>query len=189
MNSKTIFLFAPNKNGDEILTIKRRKRSPDNSLQFDRITEGSRPSTLPNLVNGSLYFKKDPFEGVDIAIGTKNNCFKSNIPTLTFFHVTNIRQAQEDTENDILNYVEMKILAQVDCIKDASESEIEQAKNKYPNRDFCYCTFPIFEGSKLLGVDKKICMINVMGDPGVFFFDNGFHDANKSKLLCSGQRL
>ena len=64
----------------------------------------------------------------------------------------------------------MKILSQVNCIKDASESEIEQAKNKDPNSDFCYCTFPIYEGSKLLGVDKKICVISVLGDLGCFFF-------------------
>ena len=30
----------------------------------------------------------------------------------------------------------MKILAQINRIKDASESEIEQAKNKDPNSDF-----------------------------------------------------
>ena len=82
----------------------------------------------------------------------------------------------------------MKILAQVNCIKDASESEIEQTKNKDSNSDFCYCTFPIHERSKLLGVDKKICMISVLGDPNVSFFDNGFHDANESKPLWSGQR-
>ena len=69
----------------------------------------------------------------------------------------------------------MKILAQVNRIKDASKSEIGQGKNKDPNRDFWHCTFPIYEGSKLLGVDEKICMISVLGDPGV--------------LLCSGQRL
>ena len=82
----------------------------------------------------------------------------------------------------------MKILAQVNHIKDVPESEIEQAKNKDPNSDFCYCTFPIYEGSKLLQVDKKISMINVLGDPGVSFFENGFHDADKFKPLWSVQR-
>ena len=151
MNSKTIFLFAPNKNGDEILTIKRRKRSPDNLLQFDRITEGSRPSTLPNLVNGSLYFKKDPFEGVDIAIGTKNNCFKSNIPTLTFFHVTNIRQAQEDTEKDILNYVEMKILAQVNCIKELRKVKLSKLRISIPTEIFATVPFQYLKVQSCLG--------------------------------------
>ena len=70
------FFFAPNKNRDEILTIESRKRGPDNSLQFDRITKASRPFTLPKLFNGSLYFKKGPFEEVNIDIGTKKNCFK-----------------------------------------------------------------------------------------------------------------
>ena len=111
--------------------------------------------TVPKLLNGTPYFKKGPFEEVNIDIGTKNNSFKSNIPTLTFFYVTNIRETQKDTGKDILSYVEMKILAQVNRIKDVSESEIEQAKNKDPNSDFCYCTFSIYEGSKLLGVDKK----------------------------------
>ena len=133
-------------------------------------------------------FKKGPFEEVNIDIGTKNNYFKSIIPTITIFCVTNIRQIQKNTEKDILNCVEMKILAQVNCIKDASESEIEQTKNKVSNSDFCYCTFPIYERSKLLGVDKKICMISVLGDPGVSFFTNGFHDADESKPLWLGQR-
>ena len=86
------FLFVPNKNRDEILTIESRKRGPDNWLQFDRITKTLRPSTLSKLLNGTPYFKKFPFEEVNIDAGTKNNCFKSNIPTPTFFYVTNIRQ-------------------------------------------------------------------------------------------------
>ena len=82
----------------------------------------------------------------------------------------------------------MKLLAQISLIKGASESEIEQAKNKDPNSDFCDCTFPIYEGSKLLGVNKKICMISMLGDPDVSFFDNGFHNADKSKPLSLRQR-
>ena len=47
------FLFVPNKNKDKVLTIESKKRVPDNSLQFDRITNFSRPSTLPKLLNGT----------------------------------------------------------------------------------------------------------------------------------------
>ena len=82
----------------------------------------------------------------------------------------------------------MKVLAQINCFKDASESEIEQAKKKDPNSDFCYCTFPIYEGSKLLGADKKISMICGLAGLGVSFFDNGFHDADKSRPLWLGKR-
>ena len=51
------FLVAPNKNRDEILTIESRKRGPDNSLQFERKTKVSRPSTLPKLLNGFILKK------------------------------------------------------------------------------------------------------------------------------------
>ena len=47
------FLFVPNKNKDKVLTIESKKIVPDNSLQFDRITNSSRPSTLPKLLNGT----------------------------------------------------------------------------------------------------------------------------------------
>ena len=80
----------------------------------------------------------------------------------------------------------MKILSQVNCIKDASESEIEQAKNKNPNSDFCYCTFPIYEGSKLLGVDKKICVISVLGDLGVSFFEKGAPWCRQMQTFMAG---
>ena len=46
----------------------------------------------------------------------------------------------------------MKILAQVNRIKNPSEKEIEEAKSKDPNSDFVCCTSPIFEGKKLRGI-------------------------------------
>ena len=76
----------------------------------------------------------------------------------------------------------MKILAQVNRIKDASKSEIGQGKNKDPNRDFWHCTFPIYEGSKLLGVDEKICMISV------FYYVRG-RGFEKYRILLPVPRL
>ena len=94
-----------------LLRMREGERGPDNSLQFDGITKASRPSTLPKLLNGTSNFKKGPFEEVSIDIGSKNNCPKSNIPLLTFFYVVNLRQMQKDPQEDVLNYVEMNILA------------------------------------------------------------------------------
>ena len=108
--------------------------------------KSSKPSspTVPKLLNGAAYLKqKGYFEQLYIEIGTRNNCPKSNLPTLTMFYIMNLRQAQKDVEKDVLNYVDMKILAQVSRIKNPSEKEIEEAKNKDPNSDFVYCTFPI----------------------------------------------
>ena len=116
-------------------------------------------------------------------IGTRNNCPKSNIPTLTIFYCINLRQMQKDVDKEILNYVDMKISAQVNRIRNPSESEIREAKNEDPDSDFVYCTFPTYEGSKLLGVDKHICMITVLGDPGVVFFDKGFYDGDETNFL------
>ena len=67
------------------------------------------------------------------------------------------------------------------CVKHALESEIEQTKNEGPNSDFCYCSFPIYEGSKLFGKDKKMYMISVLKDRGISFFDNEFYDVGESK--------
>ena len=47
----------------------------------------------------------------------------------------NLRQSQKDIEKDVLNYVDMKILVQVNCSKNLSEKEIKEAKNKNPNSD------------------------------------------------------
>ena len=61
----------------------------------------SKPSshTVPKLLNGTAYFKqKGYFEQVSIDIGTKNNCPKSNLPTLTMFYVMNLRQTQKDVK-------------------------------------------------------------------------------------------
>ena len=87
----------------------------------------------------------------------------------------NLRQTQKDVEKDVLNYVNMKTLAQVNRIKNPSDKEIEEAKNKCNNNsDFAHCTFPTYEGEKLPGIDEHICIISVLGDPSTILFDNVF---------------
>ena len=95
----------------------------------------------------------------------------------------NLRQTQKDVEKDVLNYIDMKILAQVNHIKNPSEKEIEEAKNKDPNDDFVYCTFPTYEAEKLHGIDEHICIISMLGDPGAVFFDNDFFIGDDKKAF------
>ena len=62
----------------------------------------------------------------------------------------NLRQTQKNVEKDVINYADMKILAKVNCIKNPSEREIKEAKNKDPKSDFVHCMFPIYEGKKIV---------------------------------------
>ena len=167
------------------MTYESKKRGADNSLQFDRIMKYSKPSPLTTahkLLNGTPYFKKEHFDEVSIIIGTRNNCPKAHVPALTVFYCINQRQTQKDPEKN-MNYVNFKILVQVNRIRNACESEIYEAKNEDADSDFVYCTFPICKDSKLLGVDKHIYMISVLGDPSTCFFDNGFSDGDEKKPL------
>ena len=77
----------------------------------------------------------------------------------------------------------MKILAQVNRIKNPSEKEIDEAKNKDHNSDFVHCMFPTYEGEELRGIDEHICIISVLRDPGTVFFDNSFYIGDE-KNLC-----
>ena len=72
--------------------------------------------------------------------------------------------------------------------RNASESEIREAKNKHPDSDFVYCIFPTYKGLKLPGVDKYICMITVLGDFSVNLSDNVFSEGDEKKPQWSGQR-
>ena len=150
----------------------------------------SKPSspTVPNLLNDTAYFKqKGYFERLSIDIGTRNNWPKSNFSTLTIFYVMNLRQTQKDVEKDVLNYVNMMILAQVSPIKNPSEKEVEEAKNKDLNSDFVYCTVPTYEGEKLRGIAENICIINKLGDARTVFLGNGFYIGDK-KSICGPDR-
>ena len=66
----------------------------------------------------------------------------------------NLRRTQKDFEKDVMNYVGMKMLAQINLIKNPSKEEIEEAKNKDPNSSFVYCTFRVNEGHKLRGITE-----------------------------------
>ena len=102
---------------------------------------------------------------------------------MSIFYVINSRQTQKDVETDIVNYVDMKLLAQVNCIKNLSEKEIEEAKNKGRKSDFVYCMFPTYKGKKLCAIDEHICIISVLGDTGTVFFDNGFSIGDEKQRL------
>ena len=95
---------------------------------------------------------------------------------------------QKDVDKEIHNYVDVKILAQVNRTRNPSENKIREEKYEDPDSNLFYCTFPTYEASKLLGVDKHICMITVLEDPGVVFFNNGFSNGNEKKALWSGQK-
>ena len=100
----------------------------------------------------------------------------------------NLRQTQKEPKKVIYNYVEMKIFAQVSKLKNPSEEELEQAERNQQDSDFLYYTYPIYEGSKLMGVDKHISMITVLGDPNAIFFDDAFSRVDENKPLWSRQK-
>ena len=78
----------------------------------------------------------------------------------------------------------MKILAQVNRIRNASEDKVRQAKNTDPNSDFLFCTFPIYEDLKLKGVDKHICVITVLWEtPTCVFLTMVFLMPTKTNLF------
>ena len=89
-----------------------------------------------------------------------------------------------------MNYVDMKMQAQINRIKNPSEKETEEVKNKNPNRDFVYCTFPVYEGHKLRGITEQIYMITGLGDKGAIFFITDFSLMMRKNLrdLDRGER-
>ena len=96
------------------------------------------------------------------------------------------RQTQKDLGKDIISYVNMKILARVNRIKDATPKEIEEAMNEDPDSNFVMCTYPGYEGDKLLGITEELSSITVLGDRQEWYFDNGF--AGEKKHLWSGYK-
>ena len=85
-----------------------------------------------------------------------------------------------------MNYVDMKMLAQVHRIR--NPSEIEEAQNNDPHSDFVICTFPQHEGDKLLGITEQVCMITVLGERGTIFFENGFVDEKNTLWSAYSKR-
>ena len=174
---------------DEYIHVESRKRGADNNFQYGKTMKCSRPSANKQVkkLHGTPYFKvKGYFEEENLGIGEKNNCKKVNIPCLTVFGINNCRQAQKDFDLEkIVSYVDAKILAQVNRIKDPTPQEIEEARDYNSDSDFVMCTFPKYnENSKRLGITKEVCSITILRDPHDQFFNNGF--LNEKKRLWSG---
>ena len=84
-------------------------------------------------LNGSRYCKKHGyFEEDKVDVGTKNNVAKVRIPLYTIFYINDVRQTQKEVGGEIFEYAEMKILGQVNKIKNSSESEIKEPRNNNP---------------------------------------------------------
>ena len=176
-------------NRDDSITFESRKRGADNKFEHNKIMKCSRPSANKQVkkLHGTPYFKvKRYFEEENLDIGERNSCKKVNIPCLTVFGINNCRQMQKDLDDEkIISYVDSKILAQVNRIKDPTPQEIEVARDYNSDSDFVMCTFPKYdENSKLLGITEEVCLITLSGDPHDQFFDNGF--LNEKKTLWSG---
>ena len=129
-----------------------------------------------------VFAKKVDFEEESIDIGDKNNVSKFNVPTLTVFYVNQCRQTQKDLDKDVISYVDTKILAQVNRIKDPTPIEIEEAMNEDPESDVM-CTYSSYEGNKLLGVPEELSSITILGDRQDWFFDSGFAGKKKGSLI------
>ena len=128
---------------------------------------------------------KEPgyFEEESLDIGQKNNCKKVNIPNLTAYYINNCRQTERK-----ISYVDMKTVAQVNRIKNASETEIEDAREEKTDSDFSFCTFPEYKDGtdELLGITEHICQTTFLSDKFDVFFDNGIGDDKKP--LWSGYK-
>ena len=138
-------------------------------------------------MHGTPYFKvQGYFEEENLDIGERNNCKKVNIPCLTVFGVNNCRQTQKDLDNEnIISYVDAKILAQVSRIKDPTPREIEEAWDYNSDSNFAMCTFLKYEeNGKPLGITEEVCLTTILSDPNDQFYDNGF--LNEKKMLWSG---
>ena len=103
-----------------------------------------------------VFAKKVYFEEESVDIGDKNNVLKVDVPTLTVFYVNQWRQTQKDLGKDVISYVNMKILAQVNRIKDPTPIEIEEAMNEDPRAMLCV-PIQVMRGINFL-VYRKSCL-------------------------------
>ena len=62
---------------------------------------------------------------------------------------------QKDLDNKIISYVDMKILGQVNRIKDPTPKEIEKAMNEDPESNFVMCTTRVIRGISFLVLSKN----------------------------------
>ena len=103
------------------------------------------------------YFLTFSFEGkfrnYDISVKGKPTKTNENIifsdlftscrkTTYIVTYCNNIRQTHKDVDSSPISYADMKILAQVNKIKNPTESEIEETKRKDSNSDFVLVSFP-----------------------------------------------
>ena len=132
-------------NRDNSITFESRKRDADNKFEH-KIMKYSRPlgNKKVNKLHGTPYFKvKGYFEEENLDIGERSNCKKVNIPCLTVLGINNCRQTQKDLDNEkIISYVDAKILAQVNKIKDLLPQEIEEARTITPIAILSFAPFP-----------------------------------------------
>ena len=131
-----------------------RNRGSDNSFQVDHLLKMTKNTSDYKTLHGTpIFAEKGYFEEESLNIGDKNNVLKVNLPRLTvFFYVNQCRQTQKDLDKNIIYYVGLKILAQVNMIKDPTPKEIEEAMNEDPESDFVMCTNPSYAGDKPLGI-------------------------------------
>ena len=115
------------------------------------------------------FAKKDYFEEESLDIGDKNNVLKVNVPTLTVFYVNQCKQIQKDLDNDTISYVDLKILAQVNRIKDPTLKEIQEAMNEDLENDFVMCTYPNYEGDNFLYNRRIVMYYHPVRLPGLVF--------------------
>ena len=174
---ESLFDVGPS-NSDNSISFENRKRGPDNKLEH-KIMKCSRPSAKKQVkkLHGTPYFKvKGHFEEDNLDIGERNNCKKINIPCLTVFGINNCRKTQKDLDDEkIISFVDAKILAQVNRIKDPTSQEIEEARDYNSDSDFVMCTFSKYdEKGKLLGIAEEVYLITILGDAQDNFYDNGF---------------
>ena len=157
-------------------------------LMVDHLIKMTKSNSNHKTLHGTPVFaEKGYFEEESLDIGDKNNVLKVSVPTVTAFYVNQCRQTQKDLDKDIIFYVDMKVLAQVNSITDPTPKEIEETMNEYmnedPESDFVMCTYPGYKGDKLLGITEELSCITVLGDRQNWFFDNGF--AGEKKDLWS----
>ena len=76
------------------------------------------------------------FEEESLDIGQENNCKKVNVPNLTVYYVNNCGEAEKD--ENLVSYGDIKILALVNRIKDASRKRNWGCKGRKSRFRICF---------------------------------------------------
>ena len=75
-------------------------------------------------------------------IRTKTTLVKLEYYLMQYFYINNIRQTQKEVGEEIIEHAEMKMLRQINKIKNLSKSEIEESRNNDPKRDLVLASVP-----------------------------------------------